>query len=395
MEAKKIVLIICGGIAAYKSLDLLRALKTAGHEIETVLTEAGRKFVTPLSIAALSGRPPHMNMFEAIEEAQMRHLALTRNADFVVIAPATADILAKLSHGIANDLASTLLLASAAPVLVAPAMNVKMWQHPATQRNIETLRGDGVAFVEPEDGLLACGESGVGRLASVERIIIALSQLLETNKALKGLKIVITSGPTHEAIDPVRFISNRSSGKQGQALAQAARDAGADVTYISGPVAMPPPHSVNYVPVISAKDMLAATISALPADVFISCAAVADWRVSQMSDEKHSKKNLDATIKLTENTDILNEVSHHKLRPRLVIGFCAETSGLKEKAEEKRRRKGCDWMLANDVSDGKVIGMNDNRLHFIKSDESQLWPLDTKFAQAKRLMSLIEKELKA
>ena len=372
---KKILLIIAGGIAAYKGLDLISRLQDEGACVTGVLTKGGAEFITALSVASLSGNQCYMDLFDLKEESEMGHIRLSRDNDLIVIAPATADLMAKMAQGMANDLASTLLLATDKPVMVVPAMNTQMWAHKATQRNIATLKSDGIHFVEPGAGMLACGEVGAGRLAEVMDIVCAVKDhfIISKPKQLSGKRVIITAGPTHEPIDPVRYIANRSSGKQGFAIARALVDAGADVTLVAGPVALETPKGLakkgKRIDVESARQMNDAVMQALPADIAIFVAAVADWRTVGEPDQKMKKeKGGLPTLELAENPDILATVSQLKKgRPKLVIGFAAETEKVIEHATAKRKRKGCDWIIANDVSGG-VMGGDSNTVHIITSD---------------------------
>ena len=343
LSGKHILLIIGGGIAAYKSLELIRRLRERGAKVTPVLTRAGEEFVTPLSVSALTGVKVFRNLFDLGDEAEMGHIQLSRAADLLVVAPATADLMSKMAQGAANDLASTLLLATDTPVLLAPAMNVRMWQHPATQRNIATLRGDGITMVGPNDGDMACGEFGPGRMAEPLEIVAAVEAQLG-NGPLKGKRILVTSGPTHEPIDPVRYIANRSSGAQGTAIARALRALGADVTFVTGPAEVAPPEGVKVVPVQTAQEKMQAVNAALPADAAVFAAAVADWHVQGAGDRK-LKKSKDGLPSLTfaENPDILKTISQRSEdRPALVVGFAAETDDVLAHATAKRARKGCD-----------------------------------------------------
>ena len=394
MNGKRILLIVGGGIAAYKTLDLIRRLKDRGASVHVVLTKAGAEFVTPLSLATLSGEAVQTDLFDAGEEAEIGHIQFSRDADLLLVAPATADLLAKMAAGLANDLASTCLLATDKPVLVAPAMNVRMWQHPATRRNVATLTSDGVRFIGPETGDMACGEHGPGRMAEVSEILKAVEVNLSElhDEPLLGRHVLITSGPTHEPIDPVRFIANRSSGRQGMALAKMALKLGAEVTLVSGPTGLPDPDGVNVVHVETAEQMLKATQDALPADVAIFAAAVADWRVTGAARQKIKKQagNEVPLLTLVENPDILKTLSKPgRLRPRLVIGFAAETEHVVANAQKKHREKGCDWIVANDVSEeGGAMGGDTNRVHLItKSKQSpESWPETSKDEVADRLL---------
>lgn len=390
MNGKRILFIIGGGIAAYKSLELIRMLKKAGAFVTPVLTKAGTEFVTPLSVAGLAGEKVYTDLFDLTDEAEMGHIQLSRSADLVLVAPATADMMAKMAGGHADDLASTLLMATDTPVLIAPAMNVRMWTHAATQRNLATLQGDGIAVVGPNDGDMACGEFGPGRLAEPQEIFDALAQRLPISGPLSGRRVVITSGPTHEPIDPVRYIANRSSGTQGVALAVALRDQGAEVVLISGPVDVPMPTGVRVLRVDTANQMMSATRNALPADCAIFAAAVADWRVSSASDQKIKKDGSGrvAPLQLSENPDILQAISNlpDGKRPALVIGFAAETDDLIENATAKRQRKGCDWIVANDVSpETGIMGGPENAVTLITSEGAEPWPRASKDAVAREL----------
>ncbi|GJM02474.1 MAG: phosphopantothenate synthase [Rhodomicrobium sp.] len=369
---KSILLIIGGGIASYKTLDLIRRLKERGIEVHPVLTKAGEEFVTPLSLATLSGNQTHTELFDLKDETEIGHIQLSRQADLVVVAPATADLMAKLANGLANDLASTLLLATDKKVLLAPAMNVRMWEHPANMRNLETLQTDGHLFVGPNKGNMACGETGMGRMAEVPEIISAIENALAPAAGpLTGQSVLVTAGPTHEPIDPVRYIANRSSGKQGYALAKAARDFGATVTLISGPTKLAQPEGVTFVEVETARDMRDAVLAYLPVNIAICAAAVADWRVKKAPDQKMKKSNDGLPeLSLTENPDILAALSKKgEERPDLVIGFAAETEKVIEHAKAKRDKKGCDWIIANDVSaKGNVFGNDITTIHIMTPD---------------------------
>jgi phosphopantothenoylcysteine decarboxylase/phosphopantothenate--cysteine ligase len=405
LSAARILLVITGGIAAYKSLELIRRLRDRGAAVQVVMTASAREFITPLSAATLSGQPVRQDLFSLTDEALIGHIELSRSADLVVVAPATANLLARMAGGLADDLATTLLLATDKRVLVAPAMNVRMWLHPATRRNIERLKADGVAFVGPDEGPMACGEFGPGRMAEPNAIVEAIESALSAGMGdsaesapgpLSGRSVVITSGPTYEAIDPVRFIGNRSSGRQGHAIAQAAVGAGAKVTLITGPVSLPDPPSATVVHVESAREMQAAVVAALPADAFISAAAVADWRVEQVELEKIKKgSGRPPTLRLVENPDILAEVSKKTtLRPAVVIGFAAETEQLVENAKAKLRRKGCDFIIANSVAEGTTtFGGESNEVHMISVDGVESWPSMSKAAVAERIVARLATEL--
>jgi len=398
--AKRILLIIGGGIAAYKSLDLIRRLKERGLAVRCILTEAAQEFITPLSAGALAGERTFTDLFDATTELDVGHVRLAREADLVVVAPATADLMAKMAGGLADDLATAVLLAADCGVLVAPAMNPQMWQHPATQRNLARLIEDGVDVVGPNAGEMAeAGEAGVGRMAEpLEIVAVALALLANAagNRPLAGKRMIVTSGPTHEPIDPVRYIANRSSGKQGHAIAAAAAAAGADVTLVSGPVNVPDPPGVKTIKVETAQDMLAAVTKALPADVAVFAAAVADWRVDKPNANK-IKKQAGGLPKLglIENPDILATVAHKsKGRPPLVIGFAAETDHLIAHAKEKLTRKGCNWIVANDVSTATgVMGGDRNTVHLVTADGVESWPPQSKDEVARALVVRIAETL--
>ncbi|AJD54158.1 MULTISPECIES: bifunctional phosphopantothenoylcysteine decarboxylase/phosphopantothenate--cysteine ligase CoaBC [Thalassospira] len=396
---KNILLIISGGIAAYKVLEVIRRLRDRDINIRAILTKGGAEFVTPLSVAALTENKVYQDLFSLTDEAEMGHIRLSREADLVLVAPASADILAKMATGQAGDLATTALLATNKPVMVVPAMNVEMWNHAATQANIATLEGRGVMRVGPAAGDLACGETGSGRLAEPAEIIAAVVDFLEgqpVSKPLSGKKAVVTSGPTYEPIDPVRYIANRSSGKQGHAIAAALAAAGADVTLVSGPVSLPDPMGVKVVRIETARQMLDAVLAALPADIAVCAAAVADWRVAEEAGQKLKKdgSGVIADLKLSENPDILATLSQKgPKRPQLVIGFAAETENVIEHARAKRARKGCDWILANDVAPGTgTFGGDHNEIFLISgvdatSDET--WPRQGKNGVARALAERI------
>ena len=440
MTAKRILLIIGGGIAAYKSIELVRLLRKRGHGVRCVLTRAGERFVTPLTLAALSENQVHTQLFDLKDEVEMGHIQLSREADLVVVAPATADLLAKMAAGIADDLATTLLLATDKPVLAAPAMNVRMWLHPATRRNVAALRGDGVTVLEPDEGEMACGEYGAGRLPEPDAILAAIEAALASplplaggagggavsspgnsdmpspnpsrkregdlddqpdfapaqHRPLHGRRILITAGPTHEPIDPVRYIANRSSGKQGFAIAAAAAEAGADVLLVAGPVPLPTPPGVVRVDVETAREMAEEVAKALPADAAIMVAAVADWRAADTAAQK-IKKDGSGTVPplaLAENPDILASVAKSARRPALLIGFAAETNDVIAHAEAKLARKGCDWIVANDVS-ADPMGGEANRVHIVTPAGVDSWDRLPKEAVARQLMEKIADELDA
>lgn len=398
LAGRQVLVIIGGGIAAYKSLELIRRLKDRGARVRGVLTAAGAQFITPLSVASLTGEPCYQDLFSLTEEAEMGHIRLAREADVIVVAPATADLMAKMAHGHANDLASTILLATTAPVLIAPAMNVEMWKKPATRRNLEQLKADGIHVVGPGAGDLACGETGPGRMAEVSEILAAVERILDAGpRPLAGVRALVTAGPTLEPIDPVRFISNRSSGLQGYRIAEALAALGADVTLVSGPTNLATPADVRRVDVESAREMWQAVRDALPVDVAVCVAAVADWRVTSPAAEK-IKKSRDGlpALELTENPDILASLAALPAgeRPRLVIGFAAETEDVVRHAAEKRRRKGADWIVANDVSGGAVMGGARNRVWLIRGDDTpEAWPEMDKAEVARRLAGEIAAHL--
>lgn len=391
---KRILLIIGGGIAAYKCLDLIRRLKERGAMVRVVLTRAGAEFVTPLSVSALSGEKVFQDLFDLTDEAEMGHIQLSRDADLVVVAPATADLIAKMATGRADDLASTALLATDKRVLIAPAMNVRMWQHAATRRNMAQAKQDGVLVVGPNEGAMACNEFGPGRMAEPAEILAAIGAALAgPAQSLSGRKILVTSGPTHEPIDPVRYIANRSSGKQGHAIAIAARNAGADVVLVSGPVKLDDPEGMTIIHVETAMEMLDAIKQALPADALVMAAAVADWRVEQENTQK-TKKQAGAgpkPLKLKENPDILATIgTSSDMRPQLVVGFAAETENLIENAAEKLKKKGANWIVANDVSPSSgVFGGDQNTVKIVSNDGVEALPKLSKAEVATTLVSRI------
>lgn len=391
LSSKRVLLIISGGIAAYKSLELIRLLKKQGASVTPVLTRAAQEFVTPLSVSALAGEKAYTDLFDLTDEAEMGHIQLSRVADLVVVAPATADLMAKMAQGRADDLASTLLLATDTPVLIAPAMNVRMWEHPATQRNLATLLSDGVKIVGPNEGDMACGEYGPGRMSEPADIFATIMAELGDGP-LKGKHILVTSGPTHEPIDPVRYIANRSSGAQGTAIANALTALGARVSFVTGPAEASMPEGVEIIRVETASEMLAAVQNALPADAAVFAAAVADWRVSSASGSKIKKDNGKLpTLAFTENPDILATVSQMKTgRPDLVVGFAAETDDVLSNATAKRVRKGCDWIVANDVSpETGIMGGTENAVTLITATGADDWPRLTKAQTAERLAARI------
>ena len=406
MQGKSILLIISGGIAAYKSAELVRLLRKSGVAVTCVLTQGGAQFVTPLTLAALSENIVYSALFDLKDEVEMGHIALSRAADLLLIAPASADILAKMAAGMADDLATTLLLATDKPVIAAPAMNVRMWQHAATRRNVARLRADGVTIIEPDVGDMACGEYGPGRMPEPAALVAAVLDALaggatsamkgqpdfatDNGDALHGRHILITAGPTHEAIDPVRYIANKSSGKQGFAIAEAAAAAGARVTLVAGPVNLPTPPGVTRVDVTSAREMATAVENALPADVAIMVAAVADWRAAEIAPTK-IKKDGSGTIPplpLTQNPDILAGLAGSPRRPALLIGFAAETDNVIAHAQAKLARKGCDWIIANDVA-ADPMGGEMNRVHIITADGVESWDRLSKGAVARAIIAKI------
>jgi phosphopantothenoylcysteine decarboxylase / phosphopantothenate---cysteine ligase len=396
LEGKRILLIVSGGIAAFKSLDLIRRLRERGAEVTPVLTRAAEQFVTPLSASALAANKVYRDLFDLTDEAEMGHIELSRAADLVVVAPATADLLAKMAHGLANDLASTLLLATDKRVLVAPAMNVRMWEHAATQRNIATLRGDGVLFIGPDEGDMACGEYGPGRMSEPLAIVDAIAAAL-VDGPMKGKRVLVTSGPTHEPIDPVRYIANRSSGAQGSAIARALAALGAEVTFVTGPATEARPQGVRVVEVETAAEMAAAVDAALPVDAAIFAAAVADWRVASASNSKIKKDSKGSLPRLefAENRDILASVAQLESgRPQLVVGFAAETDAVIENATAKRQRKGCDWIVANDVSpETGIMGGVENAVTLISDEGADSWPRMGKDQVAAKLAAKIAEAL--
>ena len=395
---RRILLIISGGIATYKSLELIRRLRQAGAKVRCVLTKGGAQFVMPLSVAALSEDTVYSDLWSLTDEAQMGHIRLSREADLVVVAPASANIMAQMAHGLAEDLATTVLLATDKPVMIAPAMNVMMWQHAATQANIVMLKQRGINFIGPAKGEMACGEVGDGRMSEVADILAAIQDFFLIPGPLSGKRALVTSGPTFEPIDPVRFIGNRSSGKQGMALALALYQQGAKVTLVTGPTHLPDPAGITTVHVQTAREMLAACEAALPVDIAICAAAVADWRTADMANEKIKKGATQPQLDLVENPDILATLSQAgSRRPKLVIGFAAETENLAEHAARKLERKKCDWLVANDVSGGKAFDGIDNQVTLFQRDGSgqiiaEAWPLQSKDAIARQLIhELIKK----
>lgn len=416
MDGKRILLIIGGGIAAYKIPQLIRLIRAEGAHVTPVLTQAGAQFTTPMTVSVLAGEKVHDGLFDIETEADIGHIQLSRDADLVVVAPATADMMAKMANGLADDLASTLLLATDKRVLIAPAMNVRMWHHPATQRNLATLKDDGILMVGPDDGSMACGEFGTGRMSEPDQIVAAIRDALQqpvwpslpptraltseiplTLARLNGRHVIVTSGPTHEPIDPVRYIANRSSGSQGAAIAAALRDLGARVSFVTGPASVPPPAGVEVIRVETARQMRDAVEAALPADAAVMAAAVADWRVTNASDSKMKKdgSGRPPALEMSENPDILAWISHlEQDRPRLVVGFAAETNDVLRHATEKRLRKGCDWIVANDVSpETGIMGGQENAVTLISQHGPEEWPRMSKAEVARRLADRIAEEI--
>lgn len=411
---KRILLIVGGGIAAYKACELIRLIRKGGMSVRCVLTEGGAQFITPMTLAALSEQPVHTSLWDLKDEAEMGHIQLSREADLVVVCPATADLLAKMAAGLADSLATTLLLATDKPVLAVPAMNVRMWEHAATRRNVERLRADGVGVMQPDEGPMACGEYGEGRLPEPERVFAEIRACLfpagtelpgaeaavpelgpsaplapaPTGTALRGKRTLVTAGPTHEPIDPVRYIANRSSGKQGYAIAAALAQMGADVTLISGPVDLATPAGVTRIDVETAREMELAVQAALPVDAAIMVAAVADWRAEPSGQKIKKKGDAPPALKLTENPDILAGLARHAQRPGLLIGFAAETEHVLDHAKAKLMKKGCDWIVANDVS-GDVMGGERNRVHIVTKDGVESWDQLHKDAVARKLVEKI------
>ena len=396
MLGKRVLLIIGGGIAAYRCLELIRRLRERGCFVSTCLTKSGREFVTPLSVSALSEQKVHLDLFDLTQESEMGHIELSRSVDLIIVAPGTADIMSKMANGAANDLASTLLLATDKQILVAPAMNVRMWNHPSTRRNHDTLVADGVKFIGPNEGKMACGDYGPGRMSEPDEIADKAESILRQGP-LNSIRAIITSGPTYEAIDPVRFIGNRSSGAQGSAIASALARLGADVTFITGPSTVNYPDGVKIVKVETADEMFLAVNEALPAEVAIFVAAVSDWKIENVQRQKIKKSSGQKapSLVLAENKDILSYVSNLKQdRPKLVIGFAAESENILENASTKRGKKGCDWIVANDVSLGSgVMGGKSNKVSLISETNTENWPDMSKENVAERLVEKILKHL--
>ena len=391
-DTKRVLLIISGGIAAYKSLTLIRGLRERNIAVRCVLSVAAAKFVTPLTVGALSGDKVYTDLFSLTDEQEMGHIRLSREADLVVVAPASADLLAKAANGLADDLPSTILLATDKPVLIAPSMNTEMWEHPATQRNLAILAGDGVHRVGPDEGDLACGEIGAGRVAEPDNILTTIESMLAgTSSDLASVRALVTSGPTQEPIDPVRYIGNRSSGKQGHAIAQALATLGAEVTLITGPTKEPNPRRARVIRIQTAEEMLAACLKTLPVDVAVCAAAVSDWRASVPANKKIKRNGKPQHLELIENPDILGRLSATQPnRPTLVVGFAAETESVIENATKKRLAKGCDWIVANDVSqESGVFGSTHNKVHVIDEIGVEDWPVASKAVIAERLAARI------
>ena len=398
MADRRILLIVGGGIAAYKALELVRLLRKAEVAVRPILTRAGAEFVTPLSLSALAEDKVYADLFSLTDEAEMGHIELSRSADLIVVAPATADLMAKAAAGIADDLATTTLLATDKPVLMAPAMNVRMWEHPATRRNLATLKGDGVRFVGPDEGSMACGEFGFGRMAEPEAIFRHILAALDAGSAggpLRGKRVLVTAGPTAEPIDPVRVLTNRSSGKQGYAIAEALARLGAEVTLVSGPTALAAPCGVNRIAVETAREMLAASLQALPVDAAVCVAAVADWRTDEAHPAKLKKGAAGPpTLHLVENPDVLATIAAAGARrPKLVIGFAAETGDVEKHARAKLKAKGCDWIVANDVSQVGVMGGDENEVLLVYPQGLDAWPRASKVEVAAKLARRIAEDL--
>lgn len=397
LKDKSILLVITGGIAAYKALELIRLLKKSGAMVRCILTQGGQQFITPLSVASLCGHQCYTDLWSLKDEVEMGHIRLSREADLIVVAPASADFLAKMAQGRADDLATTTLLAADKGILVAPAMNHKMWTHPATQDNIATLRRRGVEMIGPDDGDMACGEYGPGRLAEPAAILSAITTKLSDALPLKGYSVLVTSGPTYEPLDPVRFIGNRSSGKQGHAIAAALRARGAAVTLVTGPVALPDPSGVTTIHVETAAEMLEACLNALPATIAICAAAVSDWSATTIAPAKIKKQHgtEPPTLSLRENPDILATLSRHENRPELMIGFAAETENLIDAGKAKRHAKNCDWIIANDVGREVIFGADENRIVLITENAVEEWDKMPKTAIAGQLADRIVREITA
>lgn len=392
LNGKKILLVISGGIAAYKSLELIRLFKKSGASVRCILTNGGSHFVTPLSVAALTEEQVYTDLWSLKDETEMGHIRLSREADIILVAPASANLIAQMAFGLAEDLASTTLLATNRPVMIAPAMNPMMWQHAATQENLNTLKKRDIEILKPNDGDMACGEFGTGRMQEPMEIFDALAAYFTANKPLAGLKALVTSGPTFEPIDPVRYIANHSSGKQGHALASALNDRGASVTLITGPVNIPDPEGIKTIHIETAEEMLLACQNALPADIAVCAAAVSDWRVKETSSQKIKKgtDNNPPALELIENADVLKTIATHKtLRPTLVIGFAAETENLEDNARAKLKSKNCDWILANNVAENKIFGGDKNQITLISNDKNIQFSLSDKTIIARDIVQEI------
>lgn len=391
LKDKNILLVISGGIAAYKALELIRLLKKSGCNVRCILTTGGQQFITPLSVASLSGDHCYTDLWSLKDEAEMGHIRLSREADLIVVAPASADFMAKMAQGRADDLATTTLLAANKDILVVPAMNHCMWNNPATQDNIALLNKRGILHIGPDEGEMACGEYGPGRMAEPEAILQAVTAYFSANLPLAGYKALVTSGPTYEPLDPVRFIGNRSSGKQGHAIARALAARGADVTLITGPVALPDPSGMTIIHVETAAEMLAASLNALPSDIAVCAAAVSDWSAATIETQKIKKQNghLPPQLQLQENPDILATLSKHAQRPKLVIGFAAETENLIQSGQKKRLNKGCDWIIANDVGREEIFGADENRVVLLFEDATEEWDKMSKNAVAEKIADKI------
>jgi phosphopantothenoylcysteine decarboxylase/phosphopantothenate--cysteine ligase len=398
LATRSILLIISGGIAAYKSLELIRLFKKTGTYVRVILTKGGEQFVTPLSVSALSEHPVYTDLWSLKDESEMGHIKLSREADLIIVAPASANLIAKMANGIADDLASTTLLASNKPIMISAAMNPEMWAKPSTQRNLETLKKDGIHIIAPNVGDMACGETGTGRMPEANELFKAAEDFFLNNQPLAGKTAIVTSGPTYEPIDPVRFIGNRSSGKQGHAIAAELAKQGASVTLVTGPVSIPAPHGVQTISIETAEDMKAAVMNALPADIFVGAAAVADWRIESPALQKMKKRagQTAPELKFTENSDILATISTHQSRPSLVIGFAAETEDLLNYARAKLVKKGCDWIVANQVGkdENPVFGADDNQVTLLTRTTTENWPSASKSDVAKMLVNKIIEDLK-
>ena len=383
LENKTILLVISGGIAAYKSLELIRMIRKSGGDVRCILTKGGAQFVTPLSVAALTEEQVYTDLWSLKDETEMGHIRLSREADLIIVAPASADILARMAGGLGDDLASTTLLAANKPIMIAPAMNQEMWDNPATQANLRKLREQGLQQIGPAKGVMACGEQGLGRMAEPQDIFDTIQDFFY-KRPLKGMSALVTAGPTYEPIDPVRFIGNRSSGKQGYAIAESLARAGADVTLVSGPTALPDPEQVRVIRIETAVEMLAACEDALPADIAVCAAAVGDWAPQSLQAQKIKKGKAAPVLKLKENPDILKTIATSRQRPDLVIGFAAETENLHPNAQEKLRRKSCDWILANNVAEN-IFGSEENHVYLVRSQSHMEWSRASKRAVAQRL----------